>query len=129
VNGGRAVVKAFQFVRQCDIIIIWVVSEHDTLGRDVELSHRHFYLQYLEEIGQWKFFFKKKEKKKREGPRDAIVGGIPSSHSETPRSSRSLLHEALSSAEHHVGSGSGGCGVEERGVISSIRVFGLIYGD
>jgi len=39
VNGDRVVVKAFQFIRQCDILIIWVVSEHDTLLRDVELSH------------------------------------------------------------------------------------------
>jgi hypothetical protein len=55
--------------------------------------------------------------------RDAIIGVIPSSHPDTPISSRNLLHEALSSAEHHVEFWSGRCDVQERGVVSDIWVF------
>ncbi|XP_062155469.1 probable inactive nicotinamidase At3g16190 isoform X1 [Alnus glutinosa] len=47
VNGGRAVVpnviKAVQVARQRGILIVWVVREHDPLGRDVELFRRNFY--------------------------------------------------------------------------------------
>jgi len=62
VNGDRVVVKAFQFVRQCDILIIWVVSEHDTLGRDVELSHTDSFTSNILKRSDKK---KKKEEKKR----------------------------------------------------------------
>ncbi|KAL5576473.1 hypothetical protein UlMin_018172 [Ulmus minor] len=47
VNGGKAIVpnviKAVQVARQRGILIIWVVREHDQLGRDVELFRRHLY--------------------------------------------------------------------------------------
>jgi hypothetical protein len=122
VNGDRVVVNAFQFVRQCDILIIWVVSEHDTLGRDVELSHTDTFTSSILKRSD-------NEKRRRKRPRDAIVSGILSSHPDTPRSSRSLLYEALSSAEHHIESGSSGCGFKERGVVSSIWVFELVSGD
>ncbi|XP_010098097.2 probable inactive nicotinamidase At3g16190 isoform X1 [Morus notabilis] len=47
VNGGKAIVpnviKAVQVARQRGILLIWVVREHDPLGRDVELFRRHLY--------------------------------------------------------------------------------------
>nr|XP_023915773.1 probable inactive nicotinamidase At3g16190 isoform X3 [Quercus suber] len=47
VNGGRAIVpnviKAVEVARQRGILVIWVVREHDPLGRDVELFRRHLY--------------------------------------------------------------------------------------
>ncbi|XP_057790662.1 probable inactive nicotinamidase At3g16190 isoform X3 [Salvia miltiorrhiza] len=47
VKGGAAivpnVVKAVEEARSREIPIIWVVREHDPLGRDVELFRRHFY--------------------------------------------------------------------------------------
>ncbi|KAL5575184.1 hypothetical protein UlMin_016883, partial [Ulmus minor] len=47
VNGGKAIVpnviKAVQVARQRGILIIWVVREHDQLGRDVELFRRHLF--------------------------------------------------------------------------------------
>ncbi|MBA0643717.1 hypothetical protein Goklo_027981, partial [Gossypium klotzschianum] len=47
VNGGKAVVpnviKAVEIARQRGILIVWVVREHDYLGRDVELFRRHLY--------------------------------------------------------------------------------------
>ncbi|KAF3450725.1 hypothetical protein FNV43_RR06814 [Rhamnella rubrinervis] len=47
VSGGRAIVpnviKAVQVARQRGILVIWVVREHDPLGRDVEQFRRHFY--------------------------------------------------------------------------------------
>ncbi|XWS11948.1 hypothetical protein CRYUN_Cryun37aG0048700 [Craigia yunnanensis] len=47
VNGGKAVVpnviKAVEIARQRDILVVWVVREHDYLGRDVELFRRQFY--------------------------------------------------------------------------------------
>ncbi|KAL1533429.1 putative inactive nicotinamidase isoform X1 [Salvia divinorum] len=47
VKGGEAIVpnviKAVEVARSRDIPIIWVVREHDSLGRDVELFRRHFY--------------------------------------------------------------------------------------
>jgi hypothetical protein len=57
---------------------------------------------------------RKKEKRKREDPE---------MHPDTPRSSRSLLLEALLSVEHHVEFESGRCDIEERGVVSGIWVF------
>jgi hypothetical protein len=62
VNGDRVVVKAFQFIRQCDILIIWVVSEHDTLGRDVELFHTDTFTSSILKRSD-----KKKEKRKEKG--------------------------------------------------------------
>lgn len=47
VNGGRAIVpnviKAVEVARQRGILVIWVVREHDPLGRDVELFRRHLH--------------------------------------------------------------------------------------
>ncbi|KAI5651269.1 hypothetical protein M9H77_37274 [Catharanthus roseus] len=47
VEGGRAIVpnviKAVEVARSRGIPIIWVVREHDPLGRDVELFRRHLY--------------------------------------------------------------------------------------
>ncbi|XP_060172840.1 probable inactive nicotinamidase At3g16190 isoform X1 [Lycium barbarum] len=47
VKGGQAIVpnviKAVEVARNCGIHIVWVVREHDPLGRDVELFRRHFY--------------------------------------------------------------------------------------
>ncbi|KAA8540392.1 hypothetical protein F0562_024689 [Nyssa sinensis] len=47
VDGGQAivpnVVKAVEVARQRGILVIWVVREHDPLGRDVELFRRHRY--------------------------------------------------------------------------------------
>ncbi|GMI86137.1 hypothetical protein like AT3G16190 [Hibiscus trionum] len=47
VNGGKAivpnVVKAVEIARQRGILVVWVVREHDYLGRDVELFRRHLY--------------------------------------------------------------------------------------
>lgn len=47
VEGGQAIVpnviKAVEVARGRGIPIIWVVREHDPLGRDVELFRRHLY--------------------------------------------------------------------------------------
>ncbi|PON58616.1 Isochorismatase-like [Parasponia andersonii] len=47
VNGGKAIVpnviQAVQLARLRGILVIWVVREHDRLGRDVELFRRHLY--------------------------------------------------------------------------------------
>ncbi|KAH6781332.1 Isochorismatase family protein [Perilla frutescens var. frutescens] len=47
VKGGEAIVpnviKAVEVARSRLLPIIWVVREHDPLGRDVELFRRHFY--------------------------------------------------------------------------------------
>ncbi|KAL3824372.1 hypothetical protein ACJIZ3_020401 [Penstemon smallii] len=47
VKGGEAIVpnviKAVDVARSRGIPIIWVVREHDPLGRDVELFRRHLY--------------------------------------------------------------------------------------
>ncbi|XP_050232562.1 probable inactive nicotinamidase At3g16190 isoform X1 [Mercurialis annua] len=47
VNGGKAiipnVIKTVEVARQRDILVIWVVREHDPQGRDVELYRRHYY--------------------------------------------------------------------------------------
>uniref|UniRef100_A0A7N0RH91 Isochorismatase-like domain-containing protein n=1 Tax=Kalanchoe fedtschenkoi TaxID=63787 RepID=A0A7N0RH91_KALFE len=47
VNGGKAVVsnvvKAVGVCRNHGCLVVWVVREHDPLGRDVELFRRHFY--------------------------------------------------------------------------------------
>ncbi|XP_075510281.1 putative inactive nicotinamidase At3g16190 [Primulina tabacum] len=47
VKGGEAIVpnviKAIEVSRSRGIPVIWVVREHDPLGRDVELFRRHFY--------------------------------------------------------------------------------------
>ncbi|MED6118863.1 hypothetical protein PIB30_006652 [Stylosanthes scabra] len=47
VKGGKEIVpnviKAVQVARQRGILIVWVVREHDPLGRDVELFRRHLY--------------------------------------------------------------------------------------
>ncbi|KAK7255417.1 hypothetical protein RIF29_28826 [Crotalaria pallida] len=37
------VIKAVEVARQRGILIVWVVREHDPLGRDVELFRRHLY--------------------------------------------------------------------------------------
>jgi hypothetical protein len=50
-------------------------------------------------------------------------------HPDTPKSSRSLLLEALSYAEHHVEFGSGRCDVEERGVVFGFWVFAWVSDD
>jgi hypothetical protein len=44
-------------------------------------------------------------------------------HPDTPKGSRSLLLEALSSTKHHVEFGSGRCDVEECSVVFGIWVF------
>ncbi|KAG5008719.1 hypothetical protein AAZX31_07G016900 [Glycine max] len=47
VKGGKDIVpnviKAVDVARQRGILIVWVVREHDPLGRDVELFRRHLY--------------------------------------------------------------------------------------
>lgn len=47
VNGGEAIVpsviQAVDAARNRGILVVWVVREHDTLGRDVELFRRHMY--------------------------------------------------------------------------------------
>ncbi|XP_011080698.1 probable inactive nicotinamidase At3g16190 [Sesamum indicum] len=47
VKGGEAIVpsviKAVEVARSRSIPVIWVVREHDPLGRDVELFRRHLY--------------------------------------------------------------------------------------
>ncbi|KAK9923401.1 hypothetical protein M0R45_031823 [Rubus argutus] len=47
VKGGKAIVpnviEAVQIARQRGILVVWVVREHDPLGRDVELFRRHLY--------------------------------------------------------------------------------------
>ncbi|XP_027344829.1 probable inactive nicotinamidase At3g16190 [Abrus precatorius] len=47
VKGGKHIVpnviKAVQVARKRGILIVWVVREHDPLGRDVELFRRHLY--------------------------------------------------------------------------------------
>lgn len=47
VDGGLAIVpnviKAVQVARQRGILVVWVVREHDPMGRDVELFRRHLY--------------------------------------------------------------------------------------
>ncbi|XP_040371681.1 probable inactive nicotinamidase At3g16190 isoform X2 [Rosa chinensis] len=47
VKGGKAmvpnVIEAVQMARQRGILVVWVVREHDPLGRDVELFRRHLY--------------------------------------------------------------------------------------
>ncbi|KAJ7951743.1 Isochorismatase family protein [Quillaja saponaria] len=47
VKGGKAiipnVIKVIEIARQRGILIVWVVREHDPLGRDVELFRRHLY--------------------------------------------------------------------------------------
>ncbi|XP_014515987.2 probable inactive nicotinamidase At3g16190 [Vigna radiata var. radiata] len=47
VKGGKEIVpnviKAVDVARQRGILIIWVLREHDPLGRDVELFRRHLY--------------------------------------------------------------------------------------
>ncbi|OWM76493.1 hypothetical protein CDL15_Pgr005457 [Punica granatum] len=47
VNGGEAIVpnviEAVEVARRRGILVIWVVREHDPLGRDVELFRRHWY--------------------------------------------------------------------------------------
>ncbi|KAF5197873.1 Isochorismatase hydrolase family protein [Thalictrum thalictroides] len=47
VDGGEAIVpsviKSVQAARERGILVIWVVREHDLLGRDVELFRRHMY--------------------------------------------------------------------------------------
>ncbi|XP_022777179.1 probable inactive nicotinamidase At3g16190 isoform X2 [Durio zibethinus] len=47
VNGGKAIVpnviRTVEIARQRGILVVWVVREHDYLGRDVELFRRHLY--------------------------------------------------------------------------------------
>lgn len=47
VDGGLAIVpnviKAVEVARRRGIFVIWVVREHDPMGRDVELFRRHLY--------------------------------------------------------------------------------------
>ncbi|XP_065869248.1 probable inactive nicotinamidase At3g16190 [Euphorbia lathyris] len=47
VDGGKAIVpnviKAVEIARQRRILVIWVVREHDPLGRDAELFRRHLF--------------------------------------------------------------------------------------
>ncbi|KAL6285686.1 hypothetical protein ACE6H2_010076 [Prunus campanulata] len=47
VSGGKTIVpnviKAVQVARQRGMLVVWVVREHDPLGRDVELFRRHLY--------------------------------------------------------------------------------------
>lgn len=47
VDGGLGIVpnviKAVDIARQRGILVIWVVREHDPLGRDVELFRHHLY--------------------------------------------------------------------------------------
>lgn len=47
VDGGAAIVpnviKAVEVSRHRGMLVVWVVREHDALGRDVELFRRHLY--------------------------------------------------------------------------------------
>ncbi|CAL1378192.1 unnamed protein product [Linum trigynum] len=47
VAAGKAIVpnvlKAVEIARQRGILVVWVVREHDPLGRDVEVFRRHLY--------------------------------------------------------------------------------------
>ncbi|GMH17682.1 hypothetical protein Nepgr_019523 [Nepenthes gracilis] len=47
VKGGGAIVpnviKAVEVARQRGMLVVWVVREHDPLGRDVEVFRRHLY--------------------------------------------------------------------------------------
>ncbi|CAL5361339.1 probable inactive nicotinamidase At3g16190 [Camellia sinensis] len=47
VDGGQSIVpkviNAVEFARRRGILVIWVVREHDLLGRDVELFRQHLY--------------------------------------------------------------------------------------
>ncbi|KAK9282559.1 hypothetical protein L1049_005480 [Liquidambar formosana] len=47
VDGGKSIVpsvmKAVEVARHRGILVVWVVREHDPLGRDVELFRRHLY--------------------------------------------------------------------------------------
>ncbi|XP_048492450.1 probable inactive nicotinamidase At3g16190 isoform X4 [Beta vulgaris subsp. vulgaris] len=47
VDGGAAiipnVIKAVEVARERGMLVVWVVREHDKLGRDVELFRRHLY--------------------------------------------------------------------------------------
>ncbi|XP_045830124.1 probable inactive nicotinamidase At3g16190 [Trifolium pratense] len=47
VKGGKDiipnVIKAVEVARQRGVLIVWVVREHDPLGRDVELFRQHLY--------------------------------------------------------------------------------------
>ncbi|KAL8189326.1 hypothetical protein R6Q57_028892 [Mikania cordata] len=47
VDGGQAIVpnviEAVEIARRRGFLVIWVVREHDPLGRDVELFRRHLY--------------------------------------------------------------------------------------
>ncbi|KAK6912042.1 Isochorismatase-like [Dillenia turbinata] len=47
VDGGEAIVpnviEAVEVARRRGMLIVWVVREHDPLGRDVELFRRHMY--------------------------------------------------------------------------------------
>ncbi|KAJ4834102.1 hypothetical protein Tsubulata_041489 [Turnera subulata] len=47
VDGGKAIVpnviKTVETARHRGILVVWVVREHDPLGRDVELFRRHKY--------------------------------------------------------------------------------------
>lgn len=47
VDGGAAIVpnviKVVQVARERGMLVVWVVREHDALGRDVELLRRHLY--------------------------------------------------------------------------------------
>lgn len=47
VDGGQAIVpsviEAVEVARHRGILVVWVVREHDSLGRDVELFRRHMY--------------------------------------------------------------------------------------
>ncbi|GAY51126.1 hypothetical protein CUMW_131920 [Citrus unshiu] len=47
MDGGKAilpnVIRAVEIARQRGILVVWVVREHNPLGRDVELFRRHQY--------------------------------------------------------------------------------------
>ncbi|KAF2323433.1 hypothetical protein GH714_035428 [Hevea brasiliensis] len=47
VDGGKAIVpnviKVVEIARQRGVLVVWVVREHDSLGRDVELFRQHLY--------------------------------------------------------------------------------------
>ncbi|KAJ0745093.1 putative N-carbamoylsarcosine amidase [Helianthus annuus] len=49
VDGALAIVpnviKAVEHARRRGFLVVWVVREHDPLGRDVELFRRHFYAE------------------------------------------------------------------------------------
>ncbi|RWR73444.1 putative inactive nicotinamidase [Cinnamomum micranthum f. kanehirae] len=48
VAGGKAIVpsviQAVDVARQRGMLVVWVVREHDSFGRDVELFRRHLYV-------------------------------------------------------------------------------------